>query len=54
MGYPFEACTIWRAAPVELGGTDQDWLSVQGLRLDQLFRDGFESGDAGRWSAALP
>ncbi len=36
------------------GGSDQDWMSVQGQRFDQLFRDGFESGDAGRWSAALP
>jgi hypothetical protein len=35
-------------------GTDQDWMSVQGQRFDQLFRDGFESGDAARWTALLP
>jgi len=36
------------------GGTDQDGYSVQAQRFDDLFRDGFESGDTGRWSSAVP
>jgi hypothetical protein len=34
-------------------GTDPD-ISVQARRYDQLFRDGFESADASRWSAISP
>jgi hypothetical protein len=33
-------------------GTDGCGLSVQAQRFDQLFRDGFESGGVGRWTAA--
>jgi hypothetical protein len=35
-------------------GTDSDYASVQAQRFDALFRDGFESGDAGRWSTVSP
>jgi hypothetical protein len=35
-------------------GTDTDASSVLGQRYDGLFRDGFESGDTGRWSLTLP
>lgn len=31
-------------------GTDDSGPSIQARRYDVLFRDGFESGDAGRWS----
>jgi hypothetical protein len=35
-------------------GTDADLLSVQSRRYDSLFRDGFETGGAGRWSISAP
>ncbi len=35
-------------------GTDTSFLSLQGQRYDGLFRDGLESGDFSRWSAAVP
>ena len=35
-------------------GTDSSTFSIQGRRYDGLFRDGFESGDASRWSAMAP
>ena len=35
-------------------GTDQDGWSIQAQLYDDTFRDGFESGDTSRWSAALP
>lgn len=34
--------------------TDSSGLSVQARRFDDLFRDGFESGDRGRWSLSVP
>lgn len=35
-------------------GTDDCGLSVQAQRYDQLFRDGFESGDTRRWFPGAP
>ena len=35
-------------------GADNSFRSIQGQRYDGLFRDGFESSDTGRWSAAVP
>jgi hypothetical protein len=35
-------------------GGDDSGFSVQARRWDALFRDGFESGSAGRWSAIAP
>ncbi len=35
-------------------GTDTSSYSVQAQRYDGLFRDGFETGDTSRWSAAVP
>jgi hypothetical protein len=35
-------------------GTDHDGWSIQAQRFDELFRDGFESGDSARWSVAVP
>lgn len=35
-------------------GTDDCGLSVQARRYDQLFRDGFESGDTRRWLPGTP
>lgn len=42
----------WRSSGSD--SPDNSFLSVQGQRFDGLFRDGFESADAGRWSAAVP
>lgn len=35
-------------------GTDTDDYSIQAQRFDALFRDGFETADTARWSAAAP
>jgi len=35
-------------------GTDTSGASVQAQRFDDLFRDDFESGDASRWTLAVP
>ena len=35
-------------------GSDLSGYSVQAQRYDGLFRDGFETGDTSRWSAAVP
>jgi len=35
-------------------GPDSSGTSIQARRFDALFRDGFESGDASRWSAQIP
>ena len=35
-------------------GPDDDRWSIQAQRFDALFRDGFESGDASRWSTQVP
>ncbi len=35
-------------------GTDTDGTSIQAQRYDNLFRDGFASGDTSRWSLAAP
>ena len=35
-------------------GPDNSFLSVQGQRFDGLFRDGFESANARRWSSSPP
>jgi hypothetical protein len=35
-------------------GSDTSGYSVQAQRYDALFRDGFETGDDGRWSATTP
>lgn len=34
--------------------TDSSGLSVQARRFNDLFRNGFESGDRGRWSLSVP
>ena len=36
------------------GGTDTEEGSIQAQRYDGLFRDGFEGGDAARWSLTAP
>jgi hypothetical protein len=43
---------VWRG--MGSSGTDTDSGSIHGQRFDQLFSDGFESGDAARWSAVSP
>ena len=35
-------------------GTDSSESSIQGQLYDALFRDGFETSDAARWSATVP
>jgi len=35
-------------------GSDTSAFSIQGQRYDALFRDGVETGDTSRWSAAIP
>ena len=35
-------------------GMDTSSWSIQARRFDALFRDGFESGDTGRWSTVMP
>lgn len=35
-------------------GTDTSYASVQARRFDDMFRDGFETGDTARWSGTVP
>lgn len=35
-------------------GTDNEGWGIHARRFDALFRDGFDSGNTGRWSLALP
>ncbi len=43
---------VWESN--ESPGTDTSTVSIQGQRYDALFRDGFETGDASRWSSVTP
>ena len=43
---------VWQS--IGSAGSDHDGFSVQARRYDGLFRDGFERGDALRWSDVVP
>jgi hypothetical protein len=43
---------VWQS--LGSAGSDHDGFSVQARRYDGLFRDGFERGDALRWSDVVP